>query len=525
MEKELQFRYTADGLNQLIKDLILSREIQKVYEIVVDGISDSYELTDERFKGVLDGEMGFYADDDAIVFGSIEQDEKWLKQRDEAWIPFVEKAPSDKVYYRENGFPAWLYRLYGTPFQAVKKTVLEQLKARPKTFHGTFLRDGSVIYCGSMGHDLLYRTLCEIGETETSDWCNCETTIKFSSEMLSGKIAMDFKFQEYDGVRYPPSDAQIHAILRSNITEIYGGESFFKGAADYITKITDGGRKYGNLVFLRDYCGFLLEEHGIQLPFFEKLDRDKEYPAGFIRTSPEKSLPSLLNSRNYGGGKVDAPLFDLFQCEFGEKNFIEDNKLHLFYQDFVPGSNGVCQVLDGEFEYALAEQGVIVGGGKGIYTLPSHLEINLKNFALEVYRRAMQPVQFEFVSDGQQLYIVQMRFLELGEKYYRSCADPEICSGDSFYRGFAHRVSLSDVLIIDSEMNDATQLIGKKALIVRQKPQFSHALALSAALKIPSITGVGDFDFSKHQTITVNTTGQLGTIHSHERTIKIHSHE
>jgi hypothetical protein len=33
-------------------------------------------------------------------------------------------------------------------------------------------------------------------------------------------------------------------------------------------------------------------------------------------------------------------------------------------------------------------------------------------------------------------------------------------------------------------------LLGKKALIVRESPKFSHILALSSCLKIPSMSGV-----------------------------------
>lgn len=63
-----------------------------------------------------------------------------------------------------------------------------------------------------------------------------------------------------------------------------------------------------------------------------------------------------------------------------------------------------------------------------------------------------------------------------------------ICLGNSFSTGRVE-CDADEVLIVDSEA-DSEMLLGKKALIVRDNPKFSHILALSSCLRIPSMSGV-----------------------------------
>ncbi len=63
------------------------------------------------------------------------------------------------------------------------------------------------------------------------------------------------------------------------------------------------------------------------------------------------------------------------------------------------------------------------------------------------------------------------------------------------------------MLIIDSDC-ESSEVIGKKALIVREDVEFSHALAMSFSLKIPSIYGVGDVELPNE--FEIDTEGREG---------------
>lgn len=55
-------------------------------------------------------------------------------------------------------------------------------------------------------------------------------------------------------------------------------------------------------------------------------------------------------------------------------------------------------------------------------------------------------------------------------------------------------------MIVDSD-GVSELLIGKKALIVQGDVEFSHLLALSKALKIPSMYSTGKVDLSKYSKV------------------------
>jgi hypothetical protein len=54
---------------------------------------------------------------------------------------------------------------------------------------------------------------------------------------------------------------------------------------------------------------------------------------------------------------------------------------------------------------------------------------------------------------------------------------------------------LEDILVVESDA-ESKELIGKKALIVKSNVEFSHILALSKTLCIPSMFATGELDLN-----------------------------
>ena len=87
--------------------------------------------------------------------------------------------------------------------------------------------------------------------------------------------------------------------------------------------------------------------------------------------------------------------------------------------------------------------------------------------------------------------------------------------GRAFSRGRAEAISVSDILIVKDEC-ESEMLLGKKALIVDDDIAFSHILALSKALRIPSIYGTGRVDLSGHEKVNFTSIITEGFITSIE---------
>jgi hypothetical protein len=82
--------------------------------------------------------------------------------------------------------------------------------------------------------------------------------------------------------------------------------------------------------------------------------------------------------------------------------------------------------------------------------------------------------------------------------------------GKTFSKGRG-TINVKDILVIDSD-GESELLLGKKALIVKEDVEFSHILALSKALRIPSIYGTGDVDLPSEgdvDFIAYNKTGWI----------------
>ncbi len=192
----------------------------------------------------------------------------------------------------------------------------------------------------------------------------------------------------------------------------------------------------------------------------------------------------------------------------------DNNKIHWFYQEFLEGANGVCHCMDkGDFSYALSEnQGDIVAGKKGGLALTDEFHGKLKKIASMLYEDLGEPLQLEFVIHDEKVYIVQLRMLENNPETTANIGRPEdvIYEGITFSKG-GGEFDVKDILIVESEAQ-AEQLIGKKALIVEDKVQFSHILALSKSLKVPSVYGTGKVDLSGYKKVNIRAYNKEGFI-------------
>lgn len=92
------------------------------------------------------------------------------------------------------------------------------------------------------------------------------------------------------------------------------------------------------------------------------------------------------------------------------------------------------------------------------------------------------------------VWIVQLRILENNAEETVILNKPEetLIIGKTFSKGIIE-VDTDKILILDSD-GDSELLLGKEALIVKEDVEFSHILALSKALRIPSIFATGDFE-------------------------------
>jgi hypothetical protein len=91
----------------------------------------------------------------------------------------------------------------------------------------------------------------------------------------------------------------------------------------------------------------------------------------------------------------------------------------------------------------------------------------------------------------QDVYVVQLRLLE--NNHSRFDTDPNnltniVGVGQTFSKG-NEVVKIEDILIVDADA-DSEALLGKKALIVKENVEFSHILALSKSLRIPSVFNI-----------------------------------
>ena len=348
---------------------------------------------------------------------------------------------------------------------------------------GVILPCGSVITCDYQEHSSLYPLLKKLGLVKVSCWTDCDETIHISSRQISGTIAHAV------GKRWrnhAPTEAQLQTLFKlKNTLSEYGHDypiltKLLHDCAD----VEKHGGKWNNLTFLKKYY------KDIKLPQFSK----EPMPGvkNCIRTSPKHSLPGLLES-----------VFNITENSISEieatfekyKDVRKENELHYFYQEYIEGANGVFHCDRQGFRYDISEnRGDIVQGKKGKAFISDTAIRNLEKFGLQLYKDFDCPIQVEFVIQNDTAYIVQLRLLENNAEITVILTKPEetLVTGKTFSKG-TPEVNVDKILILDSD-GDSELLLGKEALIIKEDVEFSHILALSKTLRIPSIYATGDIE-------------------------------
>lgn len=352
---------------------------------------------------------------------------------------------------------------------------------------GIILESGLYISVGHQDHNYAYHKLSEMDLS--GSWMSCMRTIRISSNQMpySGLGKTILKSYRTTHEAYLTEEQIKTLIVVAPHLGSYGGDD---NIPHYVMKyyrdvfIKKGG-KYGSLLFLKEaFPEVLIPEISLEKP-------QGKY---CVRSSPRKSMAGILDSY-FHDDVLGAE--DKMQKKFQEhKDLIPHNALHYFYQEHLDGDNGVCHFDFEGFRCAVSrERGAIVAGKKGDIEVRDIYQEQLKTIAEKIYNyfsfREYVTIQLEFVITSKGLYIVQLRVIEAEisiEKPKYADDKKLLATGRTFYMYYNSKITLktSEILIITSDVPSHT-LIGKKALIVVNQDEFSHTLALSVALKIPSI--------------------------------------
>lgn len=370
---------------------------------------------------------------------------------------------------------------------------------------GVILADGTLITCGYQEHNQLYPDLYLFGLVDTKRTLESNVIFHISSGQLSGRYG--YKFNDIDSLdeanEFPAVQIQALAEYSKYLRGYYSGtDSLHRSLIKYFNLVWDNGGKFNNLMYLKTY----LPE--IKLPEFSL---EPLYLGNVIRTSPRYSLPGLLNSKF----NLDANSITEIEADFDKyKDVVPNNKLNYFYQEFIEGLNGVFNKTFNDFNYDVSSnQADIVKGVKGDVKLTHTQEQQITELANKLYDTFRDGLQVEFVFKGDELYVVQLRFIRDSKYNYQpNFTDKEkaaiVVEGNSHSRG-DFKGKLSDVLVIDSDC-ESERVLTAKALIVRENVNFSHALALSSVLEIPSVYGVGDVELPEN--IEIHAHSSIGYI-------------
>lgn len=367
----------------------------------------------------------------------------------------------------------------------------EILNAIHPRFNGVVLSDGRIVSCGFQQHDLLQPLLKRLKLVSSGRWMDCDNSIHISEGQLSGTLSHAIRNYSWTDKDYKKNiTPEIIETLSKNHSNLsfygYGNETMTKVLMDYFESVTSKGGKYGKLIFLNKVYP------EIKTPLFSLSPIDGV--DNCIRTSPKYSIPGLLNSKfNITKNSVKEIESDWELC----KDIIKGNVLNVFYQEYLEGSNGVAhfRLRNKDFNYDLSKnRGDIVEGRVGGLELDPENKELLRKWMFQISKDLKKDIQIEFVISNNLLYIVQLRTLgrnPYSSRPYQINLEKVLYSGIGFNKLKSEVLKLEEVLVIDSDC-ESKELVGKKGLIVRNNVEFSHALALSISLGIPSIYSVGD---------------------------------
>lgn len=510
----LHFYYEGEGFTNLLRAFIKEGCFHKVYTILEDGglplnMIRLFFENRAHFEGTTKngGDLEFVSSN--IENSGLDKELYWalvncFSSNKEYYIRDTDRGiVLNDVFFEENKDIIAFKKVFGSDSDSIidsfkKKEKLTYLQNEGFTinpseleiqYDGSILRDGTFIGCGYQEHNYLYPILYGLGLSTDDCWTKCESTLHVSSRTISGHLASRMRHAYLYDKDEHVSFNQIETLFkyRDSIVGVYSErKSIVLEIMNFISDNIDFGGKYNNLYFLSKFYP------DIKLPRFSK--EDLCMPNQCIRTSPKYSIAGLLNSKF----NINENSIAEIEADFEKyKDVVKNNELHYFYQEFIKGFNGVCHYMgEGTFKLQVSEnQGDVVNGVKSNVNIHSFdAERKLRDIAKRLYKDIKKPIQLEFVvDDNEELYIVQLRLLKntFDNTVIHAVPEKFVFTGRTFSYGSVE-CSKEEVLVVDEDAK-SSDLIGKKALIVKQDMEFSHILALSQALGIPSIFSVVDF--------------------------------
>ena len=298
-------------------------------------------------------------------------------------------------------------------------SITEYPTSNEHTINGVILKDGRFIECGYQDHVNLYPILYNIGLSDDGRWSDSKEVMHISSSQLNGLAA--YRLRDRLREDYVPQ-AQIDTLwrLRNHLSGLYGYSSdntcIPNLIRNHVINIEKQGGKWGNLSFLKKYYPH------INTPKTSLTIEDFSQQA-FMRTSPKKSLPGLLNSRLINSYEEVEHARIFMEQEFEKfKDLNRGNELHWFFQEFLEGSNGVCHIKyepnlsDTKylFNYQLSlNQGDVVKGKTSHEKLSEELEKELEQIGVELFTDLKESIQLEFCKKNLKLITKTLQKMKL----------------------------------------------------------------------------------------------------------------
>lgn len=565
----MTFSTTGEYLQGIMMDLFTSGEFKTFEQMVLDsGMDDRHQNLCFRLKFELTGDTRNGGDLNLEVlpespenFGEIlytairtsigSASDVW---QENTFVELINNVKSLSDGYGKTLSNVRVLLKYFTPDEIIEICKLQILNDEGydvvpmrETLHGqratsaVLCQDGTFIEVGFENHRYALPLLEKLGYIKSVDAKRgTDDGVHISSNAVSGGLGFEFSrgdgrnmsFEQINAL-WQNSDIIDRFYLSSVSTTGTVGENAFIA---WIDKNNNGG-KMGGLEFLKANMSKELEKYKIKVADVSHDPEDFSDDKVFIRTSPKKSLPGLLTSylvENNEFGVAEGVSRILLDFE-KVKNVRTENEIDYFFQRHIKGINGVAHLdymkgmNSGDYQHqtkdfryqASSNQGDVVSGVVSDAKIEALNVEALHAFMKHLVKKIRKKIQIEFVEDESgQLYIVQVRIIEGGNQTLQP-SNKDLSGADVLGHTFvsswrnpeSYAVDIDDVLIIDSEAKP-DELVGKKLLIVRENVDFSHILALSAALSIPSIYGLDkkDFDFSDAKRITVNTQTVTGII-------------
>lgn len=403
--KRLSFWTTGEDFTFLVRDLINSGLFYNAIEILKDG-----GMPDELIFTFILGGLKFEGDTRENPDLTVETDtpEDPAEMLTTGWMTmcssegyyyddFDALEDSDNKHYealksilpnlKKNIIPyIWKRVIENEGYTIHEEVSLEEVS------NGVILENGYLIECGWQEHKDLYPVLHRLGFASSSSWIHDEKVIHLSGGTLHGTIANELNNPDIYDTR--ATKEQIEAVFnwRQHFCEFYGGferEKVVDAIRRTMVVSLNAGAKYGNLKFLEKY-------YNVKLP---KIDLNPIEGRYCIRTSPDKSIAGLLNSK-----------FEITENSENEiwadwekyKDVIKDNKLTLFYQEYLEGDNGVAHYIKkGDFNYSVSsERGDVVRGKKTSGVISNEVYQELRDFCRQLYEDLGKQIQVEFVVKG-----------------------------------------------------------------------------------------------------------------------------